>query len=73
MNLDKKLIEKEKEVFLYDESLKKNKNNETKEKSNKNKMKNKDKKGGKRKKPVGPSIEREITNFKFKNLDNIYF
>ena len=37
-------------------------------------MKNKDKKGGgKRKKPVGPSIEREITNFKFKNFDNIYF
>ena len=74
LNLDKKLIEKEKEVFLYDESLKKNKNNETKEKSIKNKMKNRDKKGGgKRKKPVGPSIEREITNFKFKNLDNIYF
>ena len=36
-------------------------------------MKKKDKKGGgKRKKPVGPSIEREITNFKFKNFDNIY-
>jgi len=73
LNLDKKLMEKEKEVFLYDESLKKNKNNEAKEKSNKNKMKKKDKKGGgKRKKPVGPSIEREITNFKFKNFDNIY-
>ena len=27
LNLDKKLMEKEKEVFLYDESLKKNKNN----------------------------------------------
>ena len=27
LNLDKKLIEKQKEVFLYDESLKKNKNN----------------------------------------------
>ena len=71
LELNEELLEKEKEVFLYDENLRKNKSNDGKEKGNKNKSKIKDKKGDKkRKKPVGPSIEREITNFKFKNLDD---
>ena len=68
IKLDKELLEKEKEVFLYDESLKKNKSTETKDKKNK---KFKEKKGDrKKKKPFGPSVEKEITNFKFKNLDD---
>ena len=71
IELDKILLEKEKEIFLYDDSGKKNKNIDIKEK-NKNKMKIKEKKDKKRKKPKGPSIEREIINFKFKNLDDYY-
>ena len=64
------MSEKEKEIFLYDDSVKKNKNNDLK---GKNKNKIKERKGDKkRKKPKGPSMEREITNFKFKNLDDYY-
>lgn len=70
LELNEELMSKEKDVFLYDDSLRKNKNNDIKDKG-KNKSKIKDKKGDKkRKKPVGPSIEREITNFKFKNIDD---
>lgn len=70
LELNEELMSKEKDVFLYDDSLRKNKNNDNKDKG-KNKSKIKDKKGDKkRKKPVGPSIEREITNFKFKNIDD---
>ena len=71
ININIELLKKEKEIFLYDESLRKNKTNKTKEMSNKNKKNNKEKKGDKKKKKaMGPSIEREITNFKFMNLDD---
>ena len=58
---------------MYDNSIKKNKS-EIKDKikindKNKFKGKNNDKK---RKKPIGPAIEREIINFKFKNIDDYY-
>ena len=77
MKINQALLEKEKEVFLYDEKLRKNKNNDMKdkekEKGNKNKGKPKEKKGDKkRKKPLGPSEEKEITNFKFQNFDDYY-
>lgn len=76
IKLDKEMIGKEKEIFLYDESIKKNKSDNAKDKNKSNNMKTKfkDKKvDRKKKKPSGPVIEREITNFKFKNLDDYYF
>ena len=70
IKFDKEISDKEKEVFLYDISLRKNKNN-AKEKSDKNINKFKGKKGDKKKKKSkGPVLEREITNFKFKVIDD---
>ena len=70
ISLDKEMIEKEKEIFFYDENSKKNKQNEQKDKNqNINKKIFMGKKGDKKKKkPSGPVIEREINNFKFKNV-----
>lgn len=73
IKLDEEKLKKDREIFLYDNSIKKNKS-EIKDKikindKNKFKGKNNDKK---RKKPIGPAIEREIINFKFKNIDDYY-
>ena len=73
IKLDEEKLKKDREIFLYDNSIKKNKS-EIKDKikindKNKYKGKNNDKK---RKKPIGPAIEREIINFKFKNIDDYY-
>ena len=74
VKLDKIINGKDKEVFLYDDSIKKNKNDAKDKNKNITKPKFKDKKGDrKKKKPSGPAIEREITNFKFKNLDEYYY
>ena len=70
--LDKEKLEKEKEIFCYDENNKKNKHNDEKDKNKKTKVSNK-KFDKKKKKPIGPIIEREITNFKFKNLDDYFY
>ena len=74
IKLDNDKLIKDREIFLYDNSVKKNKSSEIKDKNkinekNKFKGKNNDKK---RKKPTGPAIEREIINFKFKNIDDYY-
>ena len=73
IKLDEEKLKKDREIFFYDNSIKKNKS-EIKDKikindKNKYKGKNNDKK---RKKPIGPAIEREIINFKFKNIDDYY-
>ena len=75
LKLDKEMIEKEKEIFFYDEKNKKNNKNDIKDKNkNNNKSKFIGKKGDKKKKkPSGPLIEREINNFKFKNLYEYYY
>ena len=74
IKLDNDKLIKDREIFLYDNSVKKNKSSEIKDKNkinekNKFKGKNNDKK---RKKPTGLAIEREIINFKFKNIDDYY-
>ena len=79
IQLNKDLIEKEKEVFLYDESLKKNKSNDIKDNINVNNKKNRkgsmngNNKFDNKKKSLKLSIEREIQNFKFKDIDDIYY
>ena len=75
LKLDKEMIEKEKEIFFYDENNKKNNKNDIKDMNkNNNKSKFIGKKGDKKKKkPSGPLIEREINNFKFKNLYEYYY
>ena len=73
IKLDKEKLSKEREIFFYDDNLKKNKNNEIKEKNKNNQKKQFNKKfDKKRKKSTGPIIEREIINFKFKNIDDYY-
>ena len=74
VDYDIKLAKTEKEMFLFDESLRKNKKKEESNQKNDKIDKNKKNfnKNRKNKKPLGPIAEKEILNFKFKNDEDIY-
>ena len=71
---DVKLDQTEKEMFLFDESLRKNRKKEESNQKNEkiDKTEKKYKENNKKKKPLGPSVGKEIVNFKFKNNDEFY-
>ena len=72
VDYDVKLAQTEKEMFLFDESLRKNKKKEESNQKNVKVSKPKKNENRKKKKPMGPSVEKEIFNFKFKNNDDFY-
>ena len=76
ITLDEEKLKKDREVFLYDNSIKKNKSeikdkNKINNKNGKNKFKGKN--YNKKRKKLGSKIEREIINFKFINIDDFFY